>query len=917
MLNAILAQPNGAKFYRADLHAHTPADPHFHCGNHSLNTPADRLAFAREYVRFIREEQQLDIIAITDHNDVSWIETIRTAAQELYPNQLTVLPGIEIGANEGKRQVHFIALFPPDTAAEQLDHFISSLGLLPGSRFHDGATPTPRLTQLNTRQLTQKIVSADDNLPGLAIAAHATRKNGLISELEGEGRVLAYEDPHLIALEIPGAKKELANFARRLVNGQQNHYSHKSVACLNSSDGRGLGQTNEKGRLSVGDRATRIKLSTISIEALRHAFIDHDSRLRLDGEQNDQAYPRLLGLAIEGGFLRGETAESPLLIHFNPNLNAVIGGRGTGKSTLLTAVRFLFDAPPRSEHNRDQHEKTVAVTLPAGAKVTGYYQLANGTRYRLTRTAGKPPQIYDDHTNQQLHIHPTQLTPNGQPIEVYGQKEVYEIANVPQFQLNLLDGYIADQISHIEQEEKSHIRWLQKNAQEISHLEEEATEIEQQLSELSKLKLELKRLEQAVDVSQLARKKQFEAEKLEQQQIHQAAQARLDFVAHLSSQLERLTAPNAIATPPETAIFAPLAALIGQMDEQLAQHIHQLQTNLNDIWQAHTAVQTTWQTNYEANEAEYQAILRQHGQTHTLERFFRLQKQIRALAQKEHQNNEHQQRLHNLRQTRADKIASLEALRHHRFTLRQQKAANLTAVLQDNVRITLTPQGDHQAYKTFLRDLFNRTGLSRIIDKLLQSNLSPQQLAQAIRTERTAAPDHITPLRELGLTPTYRQKLTRLSDKKLYQLELFAIPDLPNIALKVGDVHRSLTPPKGTAGLSTGQKCTAILSLILVESHTPLLIDQPEDDLDNAFIFSEIVQTVRREKERRQFIIATHNANIPVSGDAELILLMEANEQHGWVAHRGSIDDPSLREPVENILEGGREAFRLRQIKYS
>jgi len=70
------------------------------------------------------------------------------------------------------------------------------------------------------------------------------------------------------------------------------------------------------------------------------------------------------------------------------------------------------------------------------------------------------------------------------------------------------------------------------------------------------------------------------------------------------------------------------------------------------------------------------------------------------------------------------------------------------------------------------------------------------------------------------------------------------------------------------------------------------------------------------KKERRQFVIATHNANIPVSGDAELILLMEANEQHGWIAHRGSIDDPEIREPVENILEGGREAFRLRQAKY-
>jgi len=94
------------------------------------------------------------------------------------------------------------------------------------------------------------------------------------------------------------------------------------------------------------------------------------------------------------------------------------------------------------------------------------------------------------------------------------------------------------------------------------------------------------------------------------------------------------------------------------------------------------------------------------------------------------------------------------------------------------------------------------------------------------------------------------------------------------------------------------------------------VIDQPEDDLDNEFIFREIVQTLRREKERRQFIIATHNANIPVSGDAELIVVMQANEQHGWIEHAGSIDTPEIRDPVENVLEGGREAFRIRQQKY-
>jgi hypothetical protein len=94
------------------------------------------------------------------------------------------------------------------------------------------------------------------------------------------------------------------------------------------------------------------------------------------------------------------------------------------------------------------------------------------------------------------------------------------------------------------------------------------------------------------------------------------------------------------------------------------------------------------------------------------------------------------------------------------------------------------------------------------------------------------------------------------------------------------------------------------------------LFDQPEDDLDNQFIFDQIVETLRSEKEQRQFLIATHNANIPVSGDAELILVLEADESHVAIADGGSIDRESIKDFVTRILEGGSRAFRIRKEKY-
>jgi len=122
--------------------------------------------------------------------------------------------------------------------------------------------------------------------------------------------------------------------------------------------------------------------------------------------------------------------------------------------------------------------------------------------------------------------------------------------------------------------------------------------------------------------------------------------------------------------------------------------------------------------------------------------------------------------------------------------------------------------------------------------------------------------------------------------------------------------------------LSTGQKATAVLLLLLLESDAPLIVDQPEDDLDNRFITEGIVPRIREEKRRRQFIFSTHNANIPVLGDAELIVGLSAagETDAGQVSiapeHSGSIDRRSVRELVEEILEGGREAFERRRRKY-
>ena len=157
-----------------------------------------------------------------------------------------------------------------------------------------------------------------------------------------------------------------------------------------------------------------------------------------------------------------------------------------------------------------------------------------------------------------------------------------------------------------------------------------------------------------------------------------------------------------------------------------------------------------------------------------------------------------------------------------------------------------------------------------------------------------------------------------LSPAIKFALERAALHDLPRLKVSrmVPDGKGGTRPlVRDFAKLSLGQQQSVLLAMILSsDSNRPLIIDQPEDNLDGEFIYSSLVRC-RRAKERRQVIIVTHNPNVAVLGDAELIIVMKAMSDHGEVVVRGSIDHAATRDAACAILEGAREAFLRRARK--
>jgi ABC-type glutathione transport system ATPase component len=243
--------------------------------------------------------------------------------------------------------------------------------------------------------------------------------------------------------------------------------------------------------------------------------------------------------------------------------------------------------------------------------------------------------------------------------------------------------------------------------------------------------------------------------------------------------------------------------------------------------------------------------------------------------------------------------------------LRDSVATDLQRETGKKVRIRVLRNADDLAYRTLLTEGLKGARVrnhDEILHSLLQ--LRPEQLAQFIQTDDPAAFDEACafgPERARKILDAFRENVDPL------ELEVVEIDDQVRIELNVATSEEPIF--KDAADLSRGQKCTALLPLLLARTDNPLIIDQPEDNLDNHFIYETVVNSIQRLKGQRQMIFITHNANIPVLADADLVIVMNSDGKIGYIEKSGSVDE--CRDEIVDLLEGGEEAFDLRRKRYA
>lgn len=888
LLNA-LELPGGARFYKCALQI----SPH-HYSQTYRGKPAQ--GDAETHARQLVEKAAalgVCVLAVTDHNHVSGVAPIREAAKE---RGIHVFPGFEISTSEG---VHVLCIYPPETDDDSLGRYLGEFGI----------RNTNPSSQLSDKTLTNLLRCVRDQ-GGVTIAAHVTNDMGLFKVLSGQARIRAWQDDNLLAVQIPGRVEDLPQDVRAIVeNKNQKDYRRArvtdTVAVVNARD------VAAPEDLDDPSATCWIKMSDVSVEGLRQAFLDPGSRIRLKSDPIPAGHAEFVAIAWEGGFLDGAA------IHFNENLNVLVGGRGTGKSTVIESLRYVLGLEPLGEDARKGHDGIVRNVLRNGTKISLLVRShrPNKQEYRIERTIPNPPVIRVKN-GEILNLTPSAIVPQ---VEVFGQHEISELAKSPEKRTRLLERFV-ERDAALAQHKADVRRQLEQSRAKIVDSDGELRQVEERLATLPALEETLKRFQDAGLEERLKEQSLL----VREEQVLKTAAARLAPYRQVLEDLRRalpvdrvFVSQKALEGLPGREILAQIETVLSALDSELQSVATQLQEALDGADQRLASVKTKWEVRKKEVQAAYEKILRELQKSKVDgEEFIRLRRQIEELrplrerqtivqrARKEHEDR------------RRSLLAEWEDVKAEEFRQLERAAKKVNKQLAERVRVQVAFAGNREPLFQLLKE---RVGgrLSETLDALRQvESLSLKELSDAWRAGKDAL------VEKYKLPSGQADRIAQAPSDVVMQIEELDLPHTTQIELNVAAEGQPAQWQK-LEDLSTGQKATALLLLLLLESDAPLVVDQPEDDLDNRFITEGVVPKMREEKRRRQFVFATHNANIPVLGDAELIVGLTATGEAGQDGkvrmpkeHMGSIDAQSVRELVEEVLEGGREAFEMRRLKY-
>lgn len=887
----------GARFVRGDLHIHSFG------GSYDVK---DKAATPSAIVDKARE-RGVSIIALTDHNHIDNVQAFLAAAESYV--DIVAIPAVELSCPEG----HLLVYTPTFDALQTV------FGPIRTPVINDATGETT--CHSGMADVLDRVAAVD----GFALLAHVDINSGF--EQSGSGwtpqkkgifchrALLGCEVrtwPSDISYDEDDPDAERKSMGRERIRELKLPKSLYRFARVVNSDAHELAKVGENHAGRV--RTTRYKLGSLTFEALKIALMDPGARVRIeDGLQ--EAIPRLIGMKLTGGFLDGS------LIRFSPNLTCVIGGRGTGKTTAIKCAESVAHLHEDLEWNESMEvlESDVGPDNLELIVEDGY-----GSTFSVHKSRGACAVAVDGDGNE--------FDP-GFPIDVFRQSEASDLApkvrRDPGALLNYLDNRIPGVRELLEEDEGLRTRLAEAQSASLEAYKV-TTQCEDRLKGSRSADAQVKQADKA-DAKALTK---LEKERSRHRQVGDRARGLEAALREVRAErplepvrdgYSDLLEPDPFADegepPPHlSAVGDALVHLDDELTRWLHEHIDpllvQVAAKVTDLKAAEkVAAQKV---------SDKKDELRAKGVVFDSKRLARLADLAVKLPQHELALKKAKKRHQDALAEEARLIKERRELHSKISTARTRWAERvLRGIPKTDLRIILRfleGRCSPDARGVLTDEMRWRTNQQKRADGLL-GEFGFWGLYRTLSLPRRGKEEEaialVTGVAKGALfnKQEARELVERLSKcSVMRRLALCRVDDFPQ--LRVG--RMSSRTARRYSRLSIGQQQSVLLTLLLADdaANNPLLLDQPEDNLDSEFVFKAIVPALRQAKERRQIVIVTHNANICVLGDAEQIVVLKSAQDQAQIVAVGAIESEDLRSKACEVLEGTEEAFRLRGQMY-
>ena len=851
---------NGLQYVRSDFHLHTNKDKEF-------TYTGEPNSFVNDYVSALKEAN-ISVGVITNHNkfDINEYKAIRKAAKK---QDIFILPGVELTVKEGANGIHTLIVFNPDEWLEGGNNHIQTFLTAAFATVHN---PENRNTKsvYDLKNVFEKLDAYGRDY--FIIFAHVDQNSGLFSECKG------------------GLLESLAGFApfKNRVLGLQksrtrDHLNQFEKCCgylpalVEGSDPKTITD------IGKGDKCTYLKVGEYSYSAIKFALQDYRDRVSENIPDNKHGF--IESISFQGGKFDGQT------IMFSCELNTLIGIRGSGKSSVLEVVRYVLGLPVQMD--KEYKESLVKNVFGSGGKATLSVIDKHGKRYSVSRIFGERISVLDENDND-LNINPISLFDG---VQYFGQKDLSGSAD---HENGLLEKLISGRIGKPSNLD-SCLNELVRTVERLL----DVSKIPQQMTEVTTLQTEL---EHKLSIFE----EKGVAEKLKKQSGYATDTTKLDAVKNridaILRDIRNAFSKNAVASNAldgyssdfNKDILDDVSAVLSLIDAQLTQigsciaEIEKQCSCMEDII-SHLKERT------DSLADEFAEIKRDiKDETLDVDSFVRMTAELQKTKEKLKQLSEEASSKSKIEASFTKAIRKRNDALSMTYNDYKAETERINQK-QTELRIEITFKGDREGFKSQLKNDFKGTGIS---------DAKYQAISDAFTDYAAIIEDWIicdgNKLKSIVTSGEY----VKLEDKLRNQYEELLSRQVEN---KVDIYYHG----KLLRQHSIGQRASALILFILTQDDNDIIfIDQPEDDLDNKVIYDEVITAIKQKKPYMQFIFATHNANIPVLGDSERVLVVEFRETKIDVA-QGNIDLDSTHKQIVDIMEGGKEAFDKRQLIYT